>query len=396
MTVATDGARHQSSMAPILLIVFCYTSIVVSMSGVGIFVSFIAQIAASLHISPARAGLALSVYSVPGALICVPIGRLIDRIGIKGGMSLAGVVGAAGSLLLANAANASYFFLGMALQGISFGCMAVACPSALVSWLDGDLRTRALSFWSTYGPVGYACGLLIAIPFAGAGEWRHAFIVNAAVFAAVAGLALLLPAKPATVQVRSFRAGMALFLRDPAVIRLAISLALPNAVAYGVSVVIPSYLEHVYGLSLKTSNGGIAGAKILAMMCGGVLTGYLLIRKVPFRVLYRTLIIIGIAALFGLFMPFGTFASALVGLVVWLIVFGGLAGSATAQLPELVASRDDIGLASGLIGQTTSFVCLLAPPVFLAIPHWSELWGLTVAVLLVAACAVPSIGRRRP
>ncbi|GAN86459.1 MFS transporter [Komagataeibacter intermedius] len=389
MNAAIDRPVARRNVRSAMLIAFCYASIVLSMTSVGIFVSFVVEIGRDLHISRAQAGMALSIYSIPAALACMPIGRLIDRIGIRYGMVLAGILAALGNIFLAGASDPEMLYGGMALEGTAFGCMAVACPSALVSWLDGNLRTRALSFWSTYGPVGYACGLLLAVPFATGTHWRQSFAWDGGIFCVLIVLAFWLPAQSAIVEVRSLRAGLKLFLLDRAVPRLALALALPNAVAYGVSVVTPSYLEHLYGLSLKVSNGGVAGAKILAMVCGGVLTGYLLIRKVDFRNLYRLLVVMGIFAILVLFFPYGTFPIALLGLVMWLLAFGGLVGSATAQLPLLVTSPGDIGLASGIIGQITSFVCLLAPPVFLAISQWNILWGLASVTLLLAAWLVP-------
>ena len=390
MNAAKEKPVVRQNMRSAMLTAFCYASIVLSMTSVGIFVSFVVEIARDLHITRVEAGMALSIYSIPAALACMPIGRLIDRIGIRYGMVLAGVLAVLGNVFLAGASSTEMLYGGMALEGTSFGFMAVACPTALVSWLDGNMRTRALSFWSTYGPVGYACGLLLAVPFATGNHWRYSFAWDGGLFCILIVLAFCLPAQSAVVEVRSLRAGLKLFLFDRAVLRLAIALALPNAVAYGVSVVTPSYLEHVYGLSLTVSNSGVAGAKILAMVCGGVLTGYLLIRKVNFQTLYRLLVAMGVVAILVLFFPYGTFPIALAGLVMWLLAFGGLVGSATAQLPLLVTSPNDIGLASGIIGQITSFVCLLAPPVFLAISQWSILWGVASVTLFLAACFVPA------
>lgn len=383
------------SRGSFFLLVFCYVAVVASMGVIGIFVSFLPRIAQDLAISKAQAGLALSLFSVPSALACLPIGRLIDRIGILLGMMLAGLLMGAGDVMLAVSNGRVELYLGMLLAGAGFGCLVVACPSALVSWLSGDIRTRALSFWSTYGPVGYAFGLLLSVPFASGSAWRHAFYSHAAVAVALTALSLFLPRKGASVELRSENVGLGLLFRDSSVIRLAAALALPNAVAYGVSVVTPSYLNRVYGMGLGLSNSGIAGAKIFAMMLGGVLTGYVLTKKFHFRVMYRILICLGAAALLVLFFPKGSFGLALVGLIVWLLAFGGMAGAATAQLPFLVNRKEDIGSVSGLIGQVTSIVCLATPPVYFALAGWSQYWGLSCVVLCFAALAVPS-GRTNP
>ena len=79
------------SRGSFFLLVFCYVAVVASMGVIGIFVSFLPRIAQDLAISKAQAGLALSLFSVPSALACLPIGGRIDRIGIRLGRKLEGV-----------------------------------------------------------------------------------------------------------------------------------------------------------------------------------------------------------------------------------------------------------------------------------------------------------------
>ncbi|MFT8895776.1 MAG: MFS transporter [Acetobacter sp.] len=371
------------------LLLFCYAVIVESMGVIGIFVSFLPQIAQDLTISKAQTGLALSLFSVPSALVCMPIGRLVDRIGICLGMIMACLLIGAGDIMMAISGNRAGLYLGMLLTGTGFGCLVVACPSALVSWLKGDVRTRALSFWSTYGPAGYAFGLLLSVFFANGSAWRHAFLCHAVVALCLAILSFLLPRKIVSVEKRPAISSVSLLFRDLSVIRLAAALALPNAVAYGVSVVTPSYLNRVYGMGLGLSNSGIAASKIFAMMLGGVLTGYVLTKNFRFKVMYRIVVCLGALALLVLFFPRGSFALALVGLVVWLLAFGGMAGAATAQLPFYVNRKEDIGIVSGLIGQITSIVCLVTPPIYFALSGWEQYWGLSCIVLCFAALVVP-------
>lgn len=371
------------------LVLFCYAMIVASMANIGVFVSFLPHVIHDLSIAAPKAGFAISLFSVPSALACVPIGRLVDRIGIRAGMMLAGLLVIAGDICLSVATDWVWVYAGMCLAGASFGCLTVTCPSALVSWLEGDARTRALSFWSTYGPVGYAFGLLLAVPFTTGGLWQHAFVWHAIIFAVLTCLALLLPRRKAQVKVGAGTSGLRLLFKDSSIIRLAFALALPNAVAYGVSVVTPSYLARVYGVELGMSNSGIAGAKIFAMILGGVVTGHILTKKVHYRIMYRTLICFGLASLFVLFFPNGSFGLALVALICWLLAFGGMAGGTMAQLPTFVHKQEDIGFVSGLVGQLTSLICLTAPPIYLALTYWSAYWGLSCAVLFVAAALVP-------
>ncbi|MCW2266188.1 MFS family permease [Gluconobacter cerinus] len=386
-TISAPSALGRS--ASLALVLYCYAMVVASMADIGIFVSFLPRVAHELAIASTQAGFALSLFSVPSALACVPIGRLVDRIGIRAGMVMAGLLVIVGDVCLGWASGWVSIYAGMCLTGAGFGCLTVTCPSALVSWLGGDIRTRALSFWSTYGPVGYACGLLLAVPFSVGALWRHAFLLHALIFTVLVCCAALLPLRKARVDVKAVSGGLSLLFHDMAVIRLAMALALPNAVAYGVSVIIPSYLGRIYGVELGMSNSGIAAAKIFAMLLGGVLTGYVLTRQIRFRALYRSLACFGLGSLFVLFFPNGTFALSLVALICWLLAFGGMAGAATAQLPTLVTKQEDIGVVSGLVGQLTSLICLTAPPVYLALTHWSAYWGLSCAALLIAALSVP-------
>ena len=135
------------SRGSFLLLMLCYAAVVASMGGVGVFVSFLPQIAQDMGISKSEAGMALSLFSVPSALICLPIGRLIDRIGICLGMVLAGPLMAAGDSVLALSSMRAEQLLGMLLAGRGFGWLVVAWPGDLVVWLYGGTRTRALSCW---------------------------------------------------------------------------------------------------------------------------------------------------------------------------------------------------------------------------------------------------------
>ena len=137
----------------------------------------------------------------------------------------------------------------MIVGGVGFGALCVLAPCLVMASLSDGRRTRAMSFVSTYAPTGYAAGLLLAVLFADAGEWRRALLVHGTLMAtAFVLLAVLLPPlQPATdlTQEGPLRVRLARLLRvfrEPRVLRLAIAIALPNAVSYGTSLSAPAYL----------------------------------------------------------------------------------------------------------------------------------------------------------
>jgi MFS family permease len=267
------------------LTAIAYVPAVLSMMTVGVLVPFIATLSRDLGASPAQLGLAIALFSMPTAVLATLGGGLIDRYGIRPSLLFSTGASALGSALASQAPSLLALDGAMVVAGLGFGGVCVTAPCLIMATLSDRARVRAMSFLSTFAPTGYAAGLLLAVPFTAAGKWRVALLGHAGLMVlSFVVLLLCVPRVRSAVSetrdsLRETLGRMLSIVREPRAIRLGIAVALPNAVSYGTSLAAPSYLARVHHLSIASSSATVAGAKIAAMIIGGVSMGYLLSRS---------------------------------------------------------------------------------------------------------------------
>lgn len=370
-----------------------YLLTILSMATIGVIVPSMANFSARLAASQAEIGFAIALFSVPSAVLATIGGGLIDQIGPKRALLLSAAIAVAGDGIAYGTTSLFVFDIALLMAGVAFAGISVAAPALLIGVLQGGARIRAMSFWSTYAPTGFAIGLLLAAPFADGADWRMAMLAHAALIGVAGIAALALPAHISTERVRQSAAArvadMFSVLRELPVVRLAIAVALPNAISYGTSLVAPSYLAEVYDLSVAASSSTVAFAKIFAMIVGGLAMGHLLARNVSSRLLFAGMAAIGILAQWLLYMPASGFPLATCALIVWLFAFGGMSGTAMALLPSVIRDPARGGAASGLVGQFISIASFAAPSIYFAMPWWPGFVLIAGAGLAVALLALP-------
>lgn len=388
-----SGASQGMSL-PLLL---AYVPALLSMMTVGIVVPFIGQMGKALSASPAQLGLTIALFSMPTAILALASGGLVDRFGVRRTLLVSLVISAAGSLLAGRAGSLLAMDASMTLAGIGFGGICVAAPCLLMQTLEGPTRTRAMSFFPTYPPTGYAVGLLLAALFVDAGNWSAAFQIHGGLLLVNWLFALwLLPRQtvPAPTPAAGVPAGSALrsmlaALREPRVMLLGIAVALPNAVSYGTSLAAPAYLARLYHVSLAASASAVAAAKIVALIIGSITMGYLLSRNTRPTRLFAIMAGIGLIAQAMIFLPIAGIAGATLALILWIFAFGGMVGGAMALLPHVVRDPSRSGSASGLVNQLVSAASFAAPSTWLAITTGAGFLILAAACLAVSLFALP-------
>src|ERR1700716_1353900 len=165
------------------LTAIAYAPTVLSMMTIGVIVPFIDTLSRDLAASPAQLGLAIALFSVPTAMLATMGGGLIDKYGVLRSMLCAASTSTLGSLLASQAHSLMAFDCAMGVSGLGFGGICVTAPCLIISTLSDGVRIRAMSFWSTFAPTGYAAGLLLAVPFTGGGNWRMALLIHSALMA---------------------------------------------------------------------------------------------------------------------------------------------------------------------------------------------------------------------
>jgi predicted MFS family arabinose efflux permease len=384
---------------PVAITATIYLLSVLAMATVGVVVPFIGNFAAALGAGKGAIALAIALFSAPTAIFATVGGVIIDRMGLRTSLIVASATMIVGDVIAWSASSLWVLYGGMLVSGFGYGVIAVGGPAMLIAVMEGRTRIRAMSFWSTYAPAGFAVGLLIAVPFANGDYWRAAQLAHAGL-----GLVLLLVALlvlphvqravvPSADPSRRPGANLMAVVRDVPLLRLAVAVSIPNCISYGTSLVTPSYLAEVHHVSLAASSSLVAFAKIFAMTVGGVVMGHLLAREVSGRLLFICVAIAGAVAQVLIYLPASNMIVAIGALILWLFAFGGLSGTAMAVLPTLVKDPSRSAAASGLVNQFISLLSFATPSLYFGLSGWTSYVGLALAGLVVCIIAMPG-GRR--
>ena len=380
----------------VALTALAYIPSVLCMMPVGVLVPFIDTLSRDLVTTAPQLGLAIALFSVPSAILATLGGGLIDRYGVRRSLLFAAGALILGSVLISQVHSLLALDCAMVVSGLGFAGMCVGAPCLVMATLSDGARTRSMALCSTFAPTGYAAGLLLAVPFTESGEWRTAFLVHAAMMgAAFVGLLFFVPnvasmTGQSRASLRQTFAHLLTVIREPRALRLAIAIALPNAVSYGTSLAAPSYLARVHHLSIAHSSATVAFAKLAAMIVGGLSMGYLLSRQVRTWSLFAVMVAIGLLAQTMLYLPASSLTMATFALILWLFAFGGMAGGGMTLLPTVVRDPARSGAASGLVNQAISIASFATPSTWLALHSGMQYVLLATACLLVSLIALPA------
>jgi MFS family permease len=366
------------------------------MAVIGILSPLALRITGDLHVRPSAIGLTIALFSLPSAATATVGGGLVDRIGPRAALLIAASLIVLADLLLALAPSLLLFDFSMLLMGMGFVGLVIGVPAMMMAVLTGTLRTRAMAFWSTYGPTGFSLGLLMAVPFTGLLNWRFALIAHGLIMLALGVAAIfLLPQVPriASISGESGRTRIArLFVavRDPSAVRLALAIAMPNMISYGTSLIAVTYISRVHDVTLAASATTVAIAKIVAMLLGGTVMGSLLANGVAPRQLFKIVIAGGVVAQTLLYFPASPLPVAVGGLMLWLFAYGGQCGVCMAMMPTLATGELLGGALAGLVNQVISICSFLTPTIYFALPGWAAFVGVAVVGSLISLIALPA------
>lgn len=251
------------------------------------------------------------------------------------------------------------------------------------------VRTQglALTLWSTFVPVGLACGAAGAAALAQAGHWRWAPAAGAVLAALVAAWLWRVPLRdepPVTATATADAPAAA----SQAAWALALGFGLYALFAIGMLALLPLLLVQQVGLG-PAAAGAWTGVISASGLLGSLLAALLVRRGVA----ARWPLLLGLA-MPGALLP-GVFAPApalgwAIGLSLLIHVLGGLYASlAFAQLPRVAGGHAGLVRANGLVAQCGASGSLLGPPAMAACVQWGG-WPAAAGLgLLVSALALP-------
>ena len=364
-----------------------------SMAFVGTLVPLANQLAGRLGVDNSMVGSAIALFSIPSALLSLFSGRIVEKTGTRNAVAAGGLFVLIADAIAYLARTIPIFDIACLIAGIGFMIIITAAPAFIVQTSIGSFRTRSLSIWSTYAPVGFSAGLLMAAPFSAGTDGSAVLIVHAVVMAILVLAAPMLPKDgeatvPSDPDLSSGPGLKAFFsvLFDLELLRLGLAYAIISGVAYGTGLVATPYLANTYHISMGRSATAVATVKIIAMLIAGFGTGELLTRKSP-RMLFVGAVIVGITAQCALFWPGSGFWTASAALGTWLLSYGCLTSISMALLPAFLRKSARPAMGSGLVSQLTSIASFLGAQIYFSLQGWHNF----VIVMLVCLAAAGSL-----
>lgn len=342
-----------------------------------------------------EAGWVTALIGIFVALLALPAGFAIVRMGPHRSFVVASAVIVPGGLLLAAATEPGMIFGARLLEGAGYVVLCIGLPSLLTAISLPAWRGPVLAVWSGFVPLGYAASDVLAslvVPVFGA----HAYLLTVTLLFAVLALAANLALRRLTgvpVETAASAAGAS------GVFSLAVIVV---AVAFGIFV-----LQSVALFTFMPTFAAMPGALLfapafvaLATPLGNALAGVLVAgRAVAFMiVLGLVAFTVTAVAAFAAFVSGGLWPASL-GAVVMAIASGVVASVLFAAIPFLVTRGEAVPAAIGLVSQAGGLATLASPPLAAFIIErggWTGYgWFLTLSGLAGAAVLVPLIAAAR-
>ncbi|MFC4118244.1 MFS transporter [Nonomuraea zeae] len=362
-----------------------YLGGVVAAMSLGKFASVGPEVADRLGLSLSQLGWIISAVVGVGAVVGLPAGYVIRRVGTERSLVAGLALTAAASAASAAAGDFTWLLTLRVLEGIGYLLVIIACP-ALVLRLSAERdRGLALSIWATFVPVGLGASTLAGGAAGAALGWRGWIGLVAGLTFVMALVAWVrLPRGPAR-QAAAGAVPRARALAWPGLLSAAFCLAV--LVTLPVVVLLPTLLIEQHGRSAAAA-GAMTSVVSLLSALGGLSVGVLLRRGAP----------LGVLALFGLLtVPAawlmyggdGSLAATLAGAGVVSLENGFLGALVFAALPLVLERLDQADVGNGVIAQMGSLGSLLGPPLFGLVAGGSDFQTL---VLIIAAGMLAAIG----
>jgi len=345
-----------------------------------------------------------SSFILTAALVGLPAGALINRIGAVRALTLAMLVTGAGSLLGAFAASGALLLASRLIESLGFVVVAVSAPALVIASAAPRDRSLAIGIWGVYLPAGVAAGILAAPLFLAGGGFRGFWLVNGLACVVCAGLVhrLLMPV-PGLQSVRRANAWAgAAYLRTPTPWLFVLSFAVYGGQYHAVVTWLPTMLVERFGFAIGAASTASATVAFMSAL-GSLASGW-----TTHRGMGRSSVLA--LSFLGLMLgAWAVFASELgagprIGFACLFAFCGGsIAGLCIAGAPSRARSASESSLANGLLVQGSNVGGALGPPALAAVVSasggWSSAWWslcLLSAAGLALAAAVRGLVERGP
>ena len=193
MADASSGPRP--TLATYLrLVVFAAVHAAGSMAYVSV-VAMAPAIRPALGLSATALGLIVATFSAMQAVLGLPIGSIIDRIGVRRSLTTACVLTGAGAWCMSAAASFPGAVAAMALIGLGYAFVNPATSKGVLEWLPANRRATGMGIKQSGVPLGGILGAGVGALLVHA-DWRHLLLLITAAAALVLIPCLFLPPSP--------------------------------------------------------------------------------------------------------------------------------------------------------------------------------------------------------
>jgi len=367
-------------------------------ASVGKLIPLAGDMAATFRLTGSAFGWLVALVALPAALLAMPGGVLVDSWGSKRTLAVATLVGIVANLGYLVLGSHSLLYLARLGEGLAMVLVYTAAPAYLMSTVSGDRRTKAMTLWSTYTPVGTALGLALAGYLASAASWRLVFAAHAA-FYALAGLLLLLqeyatplsaPAKPLRERLEDL---VSAFGR-PELLSLGMAFFLIVGVGLGVNITLPLFIERVHSMSASGASSLVASVT-LVMVAGSAVAAVVLGRGMRTSRVFAGLGLAAIIAGSLSFAPALALPARYAAMAAWFLFSGAALATILAALPVAADPRRP-GAAAAMLAFTGAVATFVAPPLWLGVEEggqWLPFAALLSGGWLAAGLSMGLMGR---
>lgn len=140
--------------------------------------------------SSAQAGFLMTIVVIPGILLALPAGLIVDRYGFRLIGFVSTVLAAIGSLVTATANSFPTLLFGRLILGIGGAFIVTATPSVIPQWFSRRELGKAMGFYGTNMPLATVTAFPIASVLLLSYDWRFPFYLGTIV-AAIASVVFI-------------------------------------------------------------------------------------------------------------------------------------------------------------------------------------------------------------
>lgn len=350
----------------------------------GKFAALIPVIQPDLDLGLTAAAGLVSLIEAGGAAIGLFAGAAVGRHGTRAvlaaGLALLAIAGFGEAL----AGSVPVLFGWRLVESLGYLAIVVAAPTLMALTATPAQRSLAMALWSTFFPVGFALGSVLAGLMAPALSWRPVLSASAGLSLAALAVVWFLPRPEGDGQ-----HGAARIRGVPPlpVWWLSLGFGCYTVFAVGQLALLPSYLAD--GLGLTTGAAGlITGLASFATVAGGLAAARVMRYRRALPVILGACMALPALMLFGVFgLLTGNVAVALAAITLNIIT--GIVPAVTfARLPDLTPTAGAMARGNGLLAQFGAAGSLIGPPAYAAAVGLAGWQGAAVTGAVMSALSL--------